>query len=172
MVTLISLIQAFQTGSPDAGAQILERMSPLAKKYAAKIHCMEYEDALQELYLAILESLHYLDSSQSEGKCVKYMETSVINRYYALCKRYLSLPDTENIDDSACALPAAPAYDDTTMDIENYIQSLPESGYKRQIFSLFFYEDMSDKDIAAKFHISRQYVNRIKKQLIKEYFKQ
>lgn len=170
MVTLISLIQDFQKGSTDAAAQILERMAPLAKKYAAKIHCMEHDDALQELYLAILESLNYLDTSQSEGKCVKYIEASVINRYYALCKRYLSLPDTENIDDTSASLPAAPGYDDTLLDIQNFISSLPTAGYKQQIFSLFFYKDLSDKEIAEIFHISRQYVNRVKKNLIRDYF--
>ena len=80
-------------------------MMPLAKKYAGKIHCMDYEDALQELCLTILEALTHLDPACPEGKCVSYIETSVINRYYALCKRYLSAPETENIDDTNADLP-------------------------------------------------------------------
>lgn len=170
MESILSLVQAYQAGDPDACTKILQRMAPLAKKYASKIHCMEYEDALQELYVALIETLDYLNSSLSEGKCVKYMETAVVNRYYTLCKRYLSLPDTEDIDSCSSTLPASPSYDDTLLDIEAYIKSLPQTGSKRQIFSMFFYEDMSDNDIAAKLNVSRQYVNRVKKQLIREYF--
>lgn len=170
MVTLISLIQSFQSGNPDSLSQILERMTPLVKKYAGKIHCMEYEDALQELYLTLLESINYLDTFQSEGKCVKYMETCIINRYYALCKHCLSIPETDSIDDSSPVFPSTPAYDDTALDIDAYISSLPKHGYKQQILSMFFYNDMSDKDIATQLGLSRQYVNRIKKQLIKNYF--
>lgn len=170
MNTIKELIHEYKNGAPDANSQIIERMSPLVKKYAAKIHCMEYEDALQELYLALLESLGYLDPAHSQGQCIKYMEKAVINRYYTLCKRYLSVPDSENIEDLTDSQPIAPSYDDTQMDVERYIQSLPESGFKRQIISYFFYEDLSDKEISEKLHISRQYVNRVKKALIREYF--
>lgn len=170
MKTLIELIRDHQNGSEEACAEIMERMTPLAKKYAAKIHCLEYDDALQELYLALLESLRYLDGSAPEGKCVKYMEAAVIHRYYALCKYYLSMPDTETIENNDPSLPASPVYDDSALDIEAYIHTLPESGYKREIFSLYFYLDWSDKEIANHLGISRQYVNRIKKSLIKTYF--
>ena len=97
MTTITKLLEEYRNGSADACEEILKRMMPLAKKYAGKIHCMDYEDALQELCLTILEALTHLDPACPEGKCVSYIETSVINRYYALCKRYLSAPETENI---------------------------------------------------------------------------
>lgn len=105
MTTITNLLEEYRNGSADACEEILKRMMPLAKKYAGKIHCMDYEDALQELCLTILEALTHLDPACPEGKCVSYIETSVINRYYALCKRYLSTPETENIDDTNADLP-------------------------------------------------------------------
>ena len=96
MTTITKLLEEYHNGSADACEEILKRMMPLAKKYAGKIHCMDYEDALQELCLTILEALTHLDPACPEGKCISYIETSVINRYYALCKRYLSAPETEN----------------------------------------------------------------------------
>jgi DNA-directed RNA polymerase specialized sigma subunit len=36
--------------------------------------------------------------------------------------------------------------------------------------TLFFFKDKTDTEIAAVLNVSRQYVNRIKKQLIHEYF--
>lgn len=170
MKSMIQLINDYQNKVPEACGEILVRMSPLAKKYAAKIHCMEYDDALQELYVALLESMTHLNVANSEGECIKYMATSVINRYNALCKHYLSIPFAESIDDSIMNLPSDENFDDTKLDIEIYIRTLPVSGYRRDIFILFFYKNMSDKKIADTLHISRQYVNRIKKILIKEYF--
>lgn len=105
MTTITKLLEEYRNGSADACEEILKRMMPLAKKYAGKIHCMDYEDALQELCLTILEALTHLDPACPEGKCISYIETSVINRYYALCKRYLSAPETENIDDTNADLP-------------------------------------------------------------------
>lgn len=171
MESLISLIQNYQSGQTAACDEILRRMSPLVKKYARKIHCIEYDDAIQELYITLIESLNYINPNQSEGKCVKYMETAVINRYYTLCKKQLSLPETEDITDSISTLSVPSAFDDSYFDIADYIRSPPpKSGNKHQILSLYFYEDLEDKEIAERLGISRQYVNRIKKQLIHNYF--
>ena len=158
--TIISLLQDYQNDSAEACEQILECMMPLVKTYAGKIHCMDHEDAIQELQLSILEALPYLNPKNGAGKCISYIEKSVIHRYYALCKRYLSIPASESIEDHDASLPTVPAYDDTLLDIEAYIRTLPKSGGKQQIFSYFFYEDLSDKEIAERMHLSRQYVNR------------
>lgn len=100
------------------------------------------------------------------------MKTTVINRYYALCKQHLSVPQTEDLETSASDIPAQPAYDETYYDVAAYINSLPQDDIKCKILSMYFYEDKSDKEIASELHVSRQYVNRAKKKLIAEYFSQ
>ena len=45
MTTITKLLEEYRNGSADACEEILKRMMPLAKKYAGKIHCMDYEDA-------------------------------------------------------------------------------------------------------------------------------
>ena len=117
MEHLLSLIEEHQKGDPNACIQILKRMDPLLKKYAGKIHCMEYEDAFQELSLTLLETLPYLDIHQSEGKSVKYMETAIVNRYRSLCRQYLSLPQTEAIEDKTDTLADPFQYDESKMDV-------------------------------------------------------
>lgn len=84
MKTLTELIQNYQNGIPDSDSEILKRMEPLVKGYASRIHCMEREDSTQELYLTLLKTLPYLSSSSSEGECIRYMQTSVENRYRSL----------------------------------------------------------------------------------------
>ncbi|MDO4338241.1 MAG: sigma-70 family RNA polymerase sigma factor [Eubacteriales bacterium] len=169
METILSLIEKYQSGSAEASAQILEQMTPLVKKYAAQIHCMEYEDALQELYIALLESLPYLNTNRKEGKCVNYMKATVVNRYYALCKQHLSVPTIEDLEASSSTLQAPPAFDETYYDVVSYINTLPNDSIKK-ILCMYFYEDKSDTEIAEKLQVSRQYVNRVKKKLITDYF--
>lgn len=45
METIISLIEKQKTGDVQATQEICRRMTPLLKKYAAKLYCMEYDDA-------------------------------------------------------------------------------------------------------------------------------
>ena len=54
METIISLIEKQKTGDVQATQEICRRMTPLLKKYAAKLYCMEYDDAMQELYLSLI----------------------------------------------------------------------------------------------------------------------
>lgn len=56
MKSLPELIHDYKSGVPGTDAKILQRMQPLIKGTAAKIHCMEREDSQQELYLSLLRA--------------------------------------------------------------------------------------------------------------------
>ncbi|MEF2772758.1 MAG: sigma-70 family RNA polymerase sigma factor [Blautia caecimuris] len=170
METIISLIQKQRAGDVQAAQEICRRMSPLLKKYAARLYCMEYDDAMQELYIALLETFPYLDPAKTEAECLNYIQTTVHNRYRFLCRGCLSVPQSESIEDSIDTLSAPSPFDESYYDICNYIKALPEKGMRRQIMSLCFFQYKTDSEIAEQLHVSRQYVNRIKKQLITEYF--
>lgn len=170
METLLSLIKNYQLHISGADTQILERMTPLLRGHAAKIHCMEYEDALQELSLTLLESLRHLDTSKSEGECISYIQSIISNRRQNLCRQILAKPSLEELDVSSCTLVAPDPYDDTYIDFRDYIEKLPKNEYRYQIISRFFYEDKSDTEIAAELNLTYQYVNRLKREIIRKYF--
>lgn len=170
METIISLIQKQRAGDVQAAQEICRRMSPLLKKYAARLYCMEYDDAMQELYIALLETFPYLDPAKTEAECLNYIQTTVHNRYCFLCRGCLSVPQSESIEDSIDTLSAPSSFDESYYDICNYIKTLPEKRMRRQIMSLFFFQYKTDSEIAEILHVSRQYVNRIKKQMITGYF--
>lgn len=170
METIISLIQKQRAGDVQAAQEICRRMSPLLKKYAARLYCMEYDDAMQELYIALLKTFPYLDPAKTEAECLNYIQTTVHNRYRFLCRGCLSVPQSESIEDSIDTLSAPSPFDESYYDICNYIKTLPEKGMRRQIMSLFFFQYKTDSEIAEILHVSRQYVNRIKKQMITGYF--
>ena len=169
MKTLTELIQNYQNGIPDSDSEILKRMEPLVKGYASRIHCMEREDSTQELYLTLLKTLPYLSSSSSEGECIRYMQTSVENRYRSLCRSCLSEPEKDDFDSCSVSLQAPDSFDDTYYDVTAYINSYPSDSVQRKILSMYFYQDKSDAQIARKLKLSRQYVNRMKKKLILKY---
>ena len=79
MKSLPELIHDYKSGVPGTDAKILQRMQPLIKGTAAKIHCMEREDSQQELYLSLLQAIPYLNEVSSEGECVKYIQTVIQN---------------------------------------------------------------------------------------------
>ena len=98
MKSLLQLIHDYHSGVKNAGEEILKRMEPLIKSYASRIHCMERDDATQELYLTLLNTLPYLNGKNfSEGECVRYMQTAIENRYRALCRYHLSEPEREDL---------------------------------------------------------------------------
>lgn len=169
MKTLTELIQNYQNGIPNSDSEILKRMEPLVKGYASRIHCMEREDSIQELYLTLLKTLPYLSSSSSEGECIRYMQTSVENRYRSLCRSCLSEPEKDDFDSCSVSLQAPDSFDDTYYDVTAYINSYPSDSVQRKILSMYFYQDKSDAQIARKLKLSRQYVNRMKKKLILKY---
>ena len=171
MKSLLQLIHDYNSGINSANGEIIKRMEPLVKGYASRIHCMDREDATQELYLALLKALPYLNSKDfSEGECVKYMQTAIENRYRSLCRYYLSEPEKEDLDSCSLTLQADNPFDETLCDITTYIQSFPVQSTEYKILSLFFYHYKTDSEIAEILHISRQYVNRLKKKLLKNYF--
>ena len=78
MKSLPELIHDYKSGVPGTDAKILQRMQPLIKGTAAKIHCMEREDSQQEFYLSLLQAIPYLNEDSSEGECVKYIQTVIL----------------------------------------------------------------------------------------------
>ncbi|MFR8905064.1 MAG: hypothetical protein ACLVHS_15025 [Blautia wexlerae] len=93
---------------------------------------MEREDSTQELYLTLLKTLPYLSSSSSEGECIRYMQTSVENRYRSLCRSCLSEPEKDDFDSCSVSLQAPDSFDDTYYDVTAYINSYPSDSVREK----------------------------------------
>lgn len=89
MKSLLQLIHDYHSGVKNAGEEILKRMEPLIKSYASRIHCMERDDATQELYLTLLNTLPYLNGKNfSEGEwCQIYAD-----RYRKSLQSFMQIP--------------------------------------------------------------------------------
>lgn len=173
MNILTERLNRYKNGDSKALEEITIQMSPLIKKYAGKIHCMEYDDALQELYLSLIECISYLHEDIPESKCLKYIQLTIIHKYYSLCKKFLSQPITVEIEN---CIEISDDKNDLTqdylfyIDLFSYIESIKIKNYtKGQILHLSYISHHNDSEISKRLNITRQYVNRIKKKLIKEF---
>lgn len=170
MKSLLSIIQECHEGNQNAKEELLVRMSPLLKSYASKIHFLDFEDALQEFYAELLASIPYLKTIKTEAQCIQYMNCVIRNRYYKLCKKYLKHPIIESISSYETTLESPSAIDDSYYDVEAYINLFSSSSIQHKILSYIFYDDKNDKEIAELLGVTRQYVNRMRRKLIKNYF--
>ena len=63
----IHTLQQAKDDDTSAQEQIILKFQPMIRKYAYKCHAMEYEDAQQELTLALLTAVHSIKYIQNEG---------------------------------------------------------------------------------------------------------
>lgn len=172
MNNLIDNITKYKEGDKNALTEIVNQMTPLIKKYASKIHFMGYEDAVQELYMSLIESIPYLDIKNGSFKCLKYISLTIEHKYYALCKKYLSIKE-EYIDDNSFDIEdGSNCFNDTLFNIQlsEFIENVKQkSELKGKIIYLSYIKEWKDNEIAACLNVSKQYVNRIKKKLLLEF---
>lgn len=171
MEELRDKIKRYKQGDIKALDEIITQMEPLVKSYAAKIHFMEYEDAMQELYLVLLKCIPKLNSEKTSAESIRYMETSVKNAYRRLCKKYLTMQGKIKIE----YLKDGTVNKKNTADLNEVeffttIDSFKKNNIKKwMILQLSLKQNMTDAEIARYLGVSRQYINSLRKSAAKEY---
>lgn len=69
-------------------------MEPLVKSYAKKIFFLDWDDATQELNLAIIEAVKTIATCEDDYQCLKFITNSVKYKFAHLCKRNLKKENT------------------------------------------------------------------------------
>lgn len=145
---------------------IIERMQPLINKYARSSYFCEYEDMKQELVLAIIESVKRIEKYNDEGKVIKYITNGIRNRFLELYRKYNKnkLESYCDIQSVECNLSFYEKYSDIEFYVDMiWISNLPT--VKRKIAEYILFNEATDTEISKRLHISRQYVNRCKKEI-------
>lgn len=171
MSELKEKIKRYKAGEKEALSEILMQMTPLVKKYAAKVHFMESEDVMQEFYIILLRCILNMGEDKKEGEYLQYMNKAVVNGYKHLCRTHLpesmetlsfeTLPETPDEGKSH----------DSIDDVELLcsLENLKNKNEKKwKILWLSIFERLSDADIGRILGVSRQYVNMEKKDLMKK----
>lgn len=167
MKSIKELIVDFHSGDEKALDLLTKEMTPLVKKYANQMHFMEYEDAVQELFVTLIESIKHLDISRTQNECLKYMKTAVYNRYQCLCRKYFSRIEKESniVFDLYIGLNDDIDSKIFQIDFENYVESLKSNPLQYNILFLYYKKNKKQSEISEMLGVSHQYVNRIQKRL-------
>jgi len=147
---------------------VLDRLNPLIRSYTKKLFFLDKDDAKQEITLAIIEAVHFIENCSSEGCCINFLKNAVYFRYCSLCKHNIRKNSNEITisKDGFADEEYIENYEKIELDydMQKKIKKLELNKIQMDTVKLV-YEGLSDKEIALQLGISRQYINRIKKKV-------
>ena len=82
--TTTEKLQRYRNGDEDALVELIELYSPIINKYARYFGREMYEDAQQELRIAVIEAARSIKYVEQEGKCVNYIVRTIKHRFVTL----------------------------------------------------------------------------------------
>lgn len=172
MGEITSLIQKIQTDK-DAFEELINKMEPLIKKYVRLLYKDEKEDVRSEMTLALWEAVTRIEYCNKDGECMTFLCTALKNRFYELYRKskkehdkqvlteYDDVFDVSKVEDIA-------DLDDVVFNIDVEMFLKEYTGKKQEIFRMIIMKNESDAEIAKVFSVTRQYVNRVRRELYKE----
>lgn len=159
------LVNKGKTGDEDCIMEIIQRFTPLLRKYNRKLN---YDEAFSDLKIAFIEIIYSLPLEShpymKEEQIVSYINKSIINEYIKLSKK------KKLINDKETRLNLEIVGVDYMKDIENrsFINYLLDKLTKLQkeiLINKFIY-GYTEVEIANQLHISKQAVNKTKKKAL------
>lgn len=148
---------------------LLDRFQPLIRKYTKALYKDEEEDMYAEFAAALWEAVCNITFYNDEGQAVKYLAIALRNKYFELYRKSRKYNDhTVGIKEQELEEKRSEnhAIDDILIadELERVRNKL--KGNKRKIFELIFFNGYADLRVSSELGISRQYVHRVKKELI------
>lgn len=165
MEGFVEYIKRIKEGDTDQFLKILEKFEPLIRKYTRLCFGMEKEDSRQEYVLALWEAVVKMEYYTDEGKCVIYLQNAVYRKYLELCRKVFKVSKGEVDGIELLEFYAVPKKEiDDLLVVESIKEIISaEKGIVYDILYRAYIEEMTDAEIAKQYHVSRQYVNRIKR---------
>ena len=164
--TTKDLIEGCKLGNEKAVERMLEKFQPLIHKYARCFNENEKEDIVQELRIVVYEAVIKIENVENEGAVTNYIVRSIKHRFGQLYKKQLQIRDMEE----AFWEDFDVGYDELSYENSVFYVDLVDklkqcSEKQRFIICEILNHDASDGEIAERLGVSKQYVNRIKKQI-------
>lgn len=172
MGEITALIQKIHIDK-NAFGELVNKMEPLIEKYTRLLFKDEKEDVRSEMILALWESVTRINYCEKDGECLAFLSTALKNKFYELYRKSKKQHDyqlfvendevfdisrDENVTDMEDAI--------FNVDVEVFLKKY--TGKKQEIFKTIILRDESDAEIAGNFSVTRQYVNKLRRELYKE----
>lgn len=155
--------------NPQMMLKVITLMKPLIKSYIKKAFFLDQDDAQQEMILAIIESVKRIPHCSSDGECINYIRNAVRINFAHLCKKNIFHQYEKEMSDYENEKKYNEKYSDIEcwVDVSNLVNTLSD---KKKNLVLLLLQGKSDQEIATELKVSRQYINRIKKEIFKNYY--
>lgn len=162
MSTLCDLILKAKSGDRNAMLEIIERFTPIIKKYSYKLN---YEDTEQDLILNLIQAVYKMPLLNLDAQAVSYISNSIRHCYIINLRKHILSREHEvcfEHDFTNSADGSAYINNEIHIDLQQALDKL--SAVQREIIIAKFIFSKSDKEITAELKISRQtvYKNKIK----------
>ncbi len=153
--------------------ELVEKMNPLIKKYVRLLYKDDKEDVRSEMTMALWEAVIRMEYCETDGECLAFLCTALKNRFYELYRKSKKEHDKQQLtdNDDLFDISGVEKFTDLenvifNIDIEMFLQEY--TGRKQKIFRIIIAGNESDAEIAEIFSVSRQYINRLRRELYKE----
>lgn len=152
---------------------IMDKMSPLINRYARMLYKDENEDVCSELMMALWKAVDDLEYYENDGQIISFINTAIRNKYLELYKKSRKIHDFETLMKEEDTVFQTIAYQGNEFDDVLFREDVLRivntySGLKKEIVYCFLVKELSDSEIAEQLNVSRQYVNRIRRDLRKK----
>lgn len=177
MACFVNLIRKIKKGDVEQFTVIVQAMNPVINKYTKLMYKDEKEDIRSDFTLALWEAVIKIEYFNEEGEIISYLNTAIRNKFLELYRTSCRLNDNEyGVEDDGlfdCVKDIRNEYEDVILqqDMRRFLCGY--SGIKKEVFSFIILKNLSDSEIAQKLKISRQYTNRLRRELqreLKRYF--
>lgn len=167
MNTYQTIIESCKAGEEESFVMLVEKFMPLIKKYTRILYKDDVDDVRQEMSMALWEALQKIKRYDDDGECTKYFSNALRCRFLELYRRSRKVNDnTIYADDSVMENEKSDecmnyTFSNLRQDILILLKGCREP--VKEICMKMAFEDLSDAEIARKFNVSRQYINRIRR---------
>ena len=148
---------------------IIQKFQPVICKYAGKLYSLEYEDAVQELNEALIMAVVSIDVCNAEGQSIAYLVKGIKLKFYELRRKsiveYEYRMHSEQIDVNT-NITCTDDYSEIEWKLELKKLKDKSGPMECHIIDGMVWE-ISDVELADLLHVSRQYINRKRRQLMK-----
>ncbi|MBV1820964.1 RNA polymerase sigma factor [Clostridium cochlearium] len=162
MNNLYCLVKHSQSKDDKAILRILDKFSPLIKKYSRKLN---YDGADSDLTIALIEIINKIPISTNKNMTkeyilVSYIATSLVNKYIYLSKKHQSSTKLDVIlnEEILYSEPEGNLEDKILLNMS--LDRLPK--LQQKILKEYFYNDKSCLELARELNVSRQSINQTK----------
>ncbi|MCI9220979.1 MAG: sigma-70 family RNA polymerase sigma factor [Lachnospiraceae bacterium] len=155
----------------DAFVELVEKMNPLINKYVRLLYKDEREDVREELILALWEAMSSIKYYDNDGECMAYLRNALRLKFLELYRKSKKRHEFQLVKepDATLAIIEMPSglLDISDVIFREDIRALLKQfdGKGRDICFQILLEEKSDSQIAKNLEVSRQYVNRLRRNL-------